>query len=100
MKKIFMALMMCVALSAGAKVGDVTPLSADRILEVKQEKSKTAKGTEKVEIVVIYKDSKGHRKMASMTKTDYKKLEQAKKYNTYLEYELVEGKTKMKIQVK
>lgn len=87
-------------LSAGAAVGDTTPLSADHILEVKQEIVKSSKGVERTEIVVIYKDSEGKRRLAYMSKADYKKVEQSRKYNTFLEYVLVEGKTRMKIQVK
>lgn len=87
-------------LSAVAAVGDTTPLPADHILELKQETVKNSKGVERIEIVVIYKDSEGKRRLAYMTKADYKKVEQSKKYNTFVEYVLVEGKTKMKIQVK
>lgn len=87
-------------LSAGAAVGDVTSLPVERIVELKEETVKTSKGKERTEIVVIYKDSEGKRRLAYMTKSDYKKVEQARKYNVFIEYMLVEGKTKMKIQVK
>lgn len=100
MRKLILALLLGAYLSAGAAVGDTTPLNADHILEVKQETVKNSKGVEHTEIVVIYKDSEGKRRIAYMTKADYKKLEQSKKYNTFVEYVLVEGKTRMKIQVK
>lgn len=92
--------MLGICLSAAAAVGDTTPLAADRIVELKEEKVQTSTGKERVEIVVIYKDAEGKRRLAYMTKSDYKKVEQARKYNVFVEYTLVEGKTKMKIQVK
>lgn len=92
--------MLGICLSAAAAVGDTTPLAADRIVELKEEKVQTSTGKERVEIIVIYKDAEGKRRLAYMTKSDYKKVEQAQKYNVFIEYTLVEGKTKMKIQVK
>lgn len=100
MRKIILSLMSGLCLSSVAAVGDMTPLPAERLLELKVEHGKTSKGKEKVEIVAIYKDTEGKRRIAYMTKSDYRKVEQAKAYDVFLEYVLVEGKTKMKIKVK
>lgn len=100
MKKFLTMLMLAVSLNVSAAVGDETPLPASNIIEVKQERSTTSSGKEKVEIIVIYKDSQNKRKMAYMTKSDYTKVERAKRYNVDIEYVLVEGKTRMKITVK
>lgn len=100
MQKFLTMLMLAVSLSVSAAVGDTTPISASNIVEVKQERSTTSKGKEKVEIIVIYKDAHGKRKLAYMTQSDYKKVEQARKYSVDIEYVLVEGKTRMKMTVK
>ena len=83
-----------------AEVGDQTPINVNQIVEIKQETSTTKSGKEKVETIVIYKDAQGKRKLAYMTSTDYKKLQQAKQYNLDIEYILVEMKTKTKLVVK
>lgn len=100
MRKLILSLMLGVCLSATSAVGDTTPLPVDSILEIKQETVRSSKGVERTEIVVIYKDSEGKRRLAYMTKSDYKKVEQSRKYDTFLEYILVEGKTRTKVQVK
>lgn len=100
MKKYLIMLMLAVSLSAAAAVGDETPLASDKIVEIKSETYTNSKGKACVEIIVIYKNAEGKRKMAYMTKSDHKKAEKAKRYNVDIEYVLVEGKTKNKIVVK
>lgn len=100
MRKLIFLSLMAFSLLSYAEVGDTSPLSAKNIIEVKQKTSKTSTGKDKLEILVIYKDANGKRKLAYMSKSDYKKMEQAGEYNLDIEYELVEQKTKTKIRVK
>lgn len=100
MKKLLVILMLAVSLSVSAAVGDTTPIASDKIVEVKSEQVTNSKGKTRTEHIVIYKDAQGNRRMAYMTATDHKKLEQAKRYNLYVEYVLVEGKTRNKITIK
>lgn len=93
-------LMALLSLTSYAKVGDETPIKAEQIVEIKQEVSTTSTGKQRTEYVVIYKNSANKRKLAYMTATDYKKLQQAKKYNLDIEYIIVEMKTKFKLIVK
>lgn len=92
--------MLALSLNVSAAIGDVIPLATEQIVEIKTETSTTSKGKQKVEYVVIYKDREGKRRMAYMTKSDYNKLERAKQYDVYVEYVLVEGKTRNKVTVK
>lgn len=91
--------MLAMSLAATAAVGDSTPLPSTCILEVKTETSTTSAGKERTEIIVVYRNAEGKRKLAYMTKSDHKKMEMARKYGADIEYVLVEGKTRNKITV-
>ena len=100
MRKFLIGLAFFVSLNVVAAVGDTTPLPARNIVEIKQEKSTTSKGKEKIETIVIYKDAAGKRRMAYMTLTDFRKYEKADKYEVDVDFYIVEGKTRNKITVK
>lgn len=100
MKKILTMLMLVVSLNVMAEVGDTTALPANNVVQIRQEITTTSKGKEKTETFVIYKDATGKRRIAYMSKSDYKKWERAQKYAVCVDYLLIEGKNRMKIAIK
>jgi len=100
MKKILIVLTMIVsAIAVNAKVGDKTPITESQIKEIKVETTTTKSGKEKTEYIVIYINKDNKKKIAYMTKTDYNKYNQSKKYNLDIDYYILEMKTKNKLVV-
>jgi len=94
-------LVLNVALGAAGKVGDQKILRPQQIEEFCQEPVKDSDGRiKRVNVFVIYKDDEGRRRIASITKTELKKLQRCQQYGLYFEYILTEGKTKNKITIK
>lgn len=103
MKKIILlALISAFALVslANDNTNDTIPLPKDKVEKIIEEPYTNSKGKTSTKYFVIYKNQNGKKKMAEINKSDYNKLEQAKKYSLDMDYFLVITKTKTKLIVK
>jgi hypothetical protein len=100
MKKIILlALISAFALVSFAN-NDTIPLPKDKVEKIVEEPYTNTKGKTSTKYFVIFKNKNGKKKMAEINKSDFNKLEQAKKYSLDVDYFLVISKTKTKLIVK